>query len=258
MAWFRPNRKNLRMFQKKMNRTDPAEVFTALWALVERLRGPGGCPWDAKQTAESIKTYVLEEAYEVADAVERKSPQEVCHELGDLLFQVLFLASIYRGSGDFDLHEVLESIHKKMIRRHPHVFGPVEVNSAEEVAANWEKIKKEELGLSEGERWPLESVPENLPALLRAHRLIERAAKHGLPAPEGEEERRTLEDTWSALKKAVLEGDRRRIEASIGEALFGLTALARNWGLNGEDLLRAKNRHFVEEAKRGRNKENKG
>jgi len=239
-----------------MKRTDPAEVFTALWALVKRLRGPGGCPWDAKQTAESIKTYVLEEAYEVADAVERKSPEDVCHELGDLLFQVLFLASICKDSGDFDLDEVLESIHKKMIRRHPHVFGPVEVNSAEEVAANWEKIKKEELGLSEDERWPLESVPENLPALLRAHRLIERATKHGLVAPN-EEGWKTLQDTWSALEQAISEGDRQRMEASIGEALFGLAAVARDWGLNGEDLLRLKNRGFVEETKKGPKQENK-
>jgi MazG family protein len=240
-----------------MNRTDPAEVFTALWSLVERLRGPGGCPWDAKQTAESIKTYVLEEAYEVADAVERKSPEEVCHELGDLLFQVLFLASLYKGSGDFELYEVLETIHKKMVRRHPHVFGPVEVNSAEEVAANWEKIKKEELGLSEDERWPLEKVPQNLPALLRAHRLIERAAKHRLFAPDDKERWWNLQDTWSVLRGAVLEGNRERIATSVGEALFGLVALARKWGWNAEDLLREKNRHFIEETKRGHGGEDK-
>jgi tetrapyrrole methylase family protein/MazG family protein len=232
-----------------MNRTDPADVFTALWSLVERLRGPGGCPWDAKQTAESIKTYLLEETYEVADAVERRSPEDVCHELGDLLFQVLFMVSIYKGSGDFDLHEVLETIRKKMVRRHPHVFGPVEVNSAEEVAVNWEKIKKEELGLSENDRWPLEKVPENLPALLRAYRLMERAARHGLLAPVDEEGWSEVKDKWSALKEAVLKGDRQRIATTIGEALFGLVALARKWGLNAEDLLREKNRHFIEEAK---------
>jgi tetrapyrrole methylase family protein/MazG family protein len=237
------------MPQEKMNRTDPADAFTALWSLVERLRGPGGCPWDAKQTAESIKTYVLEEAYEVADAVERKSPQEVCHELGDLLFQVLFMASIYKGRGDFDLREILETIHKKMVRRHPHVFGPVEVNSAEEVAANWEKIKKEELGLSEDERWPLEKIPENLPALLRAHRLIERAAKHRLLAPDAEKRWDGVGDIGDALREAVFEGDRQRIATAIGELLFRLVALARTWGLNAEDLLREKNRHFIEEAK---------
>jgi len=240
-----------------MNPTDPAEVFTALWSLVERLRGPGGCPWDAKQTAESIKTYVLEEAYEVADAVERKSPEEVCHELGDLLFQVLFMASIYKGSGDFDLHEVLETIYKKMVRRHPHVFGPVAVNSAEEVAINWEKIKKEELGLSEDERWPLENVPQNLPALLRAHRLIERAAKHRLLAADEEERWGNLQDTWSALRSAVLEGNRERIATSVGEALFGLVALAGKWGWNADDLLREKNRHFIEETKKGHGGEDK-
>lgn len=234
-----------------MNRTDPADDFTALWSLVEKLRGPGGCPWDAKQTVESIKTYLLEEAYEVADAVERDSPGDVCHELGDLLFQVLFMASIYKGSGNFDLHEVLETIRKKMVRRHPHVFGPVEVNSAEEVAVNWEKIKKEELGLSENDRWPLEKVPENLPALMRAYRLIERAAKHRLLAPGDEERWSEVYDLWGALNEAISEGDRQRIAATIGDSLFSLVALARKWGLNAEDLLREKNRRFIEETKQG-------
>jgi tetrapyrrole methylase family protein/MazG family protein len=243
---------------KKMNQSDPAEVFTALWSLVERLRGPGGCPWDAKQTAESIKTYVLEEAYEVADAVERKSPEDVCDELGDLLFQVLFMASIYKGSGDFDLHEVLENIHKKMVRRHPHVFGPAEVNSAEEVAANWEKIKKEELGLSEDARWPLEKVPENLPALLRAHRLIERAVKHCLLGPGDEERWGEVEDIGGALREAVLAGDRQRIATTVGELLFRLVALARTWGLNAEDLLREKNRRFIEDTRQGHGKAKPG
>jgi tetrapyrrole methylase family protein/MazG family protein len=243
---------------KKMNQSDPAEVFTALWSLVERLRGPGGCPWDAKQTAESIKTYVLEEAYEVADAVERKSPEDVCDELGDLLFQVLFMASIYKGSGDFDLHEVLENIHKKMVRRHPHVFGPAEVNSAEEVAANWEKVKKEELGLSEDARWPLEKVPENLPALLRAHRLIERAVKHRLLGPGDEERWGEVEDIGGALREAVLEGDRQRIATTVGELLFRLVALARTWGLNAEDLLREKNRRFIEDTRQGHGKAKPG
>ena len=234
-----------------MNRNDLADVFVALWALVERLRGPGGCPWDAKQTPASIKTYVLEEAYEVADAIERESPQDVCHELGDLLFQVLFLASLYKDRGNFDLRKVLETIRKKMIRRHPHVFGPVEVHSADEVAANWEKIKKEELGLSENARWPLEKVPENLPALLRAFRLIERAAKHGLILPGEEERWGEFQSHWSALGAAVLQGDRPQVGKAVGQALFALVALARKWGLNAEDLLREENRHFIEETKQG-------
>jgi len=234
-----------------MNPNDLADVFTALWALVEKLRGPGGCPWDAKQTAVSIKTYVLEEAYEVADAVERGSPEDVRQELGDLLFQVLFMASLYKDSGHFDLQEVIETIRRKMVRRHPHVFGPVEVNSAEEVAANWEKIKKEELGLSENSRWPLEKVPENLPSLLRAYRLIERASKHGLLPFQEEGGWSALQGIWNALGEALIRKDRSQIGRIIGEVLFALAALARQWGLNAEDLLREKNRHFIEETKQG-------
>jgi uncharacterized protein YabN with tetrapyrrole methylase and pyrophosphatase domain len=137
------------------------------------------------------------------------------------------------------------------------VFGPVEVNSAEEVAANWEKIKKEELGLSEDARWPLEKVPENLPALLRAHRLIERAVKHRLLAPDEEQRWRTLQDAWGVLRGAALEGDRERIATTVGEALFGLVAFAREWGLNAEDLLREQNRHFIEATKKGHGEEDK-
>jgi uncharacterized protein YabN with tetrapyrrole methylase and pyrophosphatase domain len=167
------------------------------------------------------------------------------------------MAGIYKDRGDFDLHEVLETIRKKMVRRHPHVFGPVEVNSAEEVAANWEKIKKEELGLSENARWPLEKVPENLPALLRAYRLIERAAKHRLLAPGDEEKWGEVQDKWSALGEAVLNGDRQQIAETIGEALFSLVALARKWGMNAEDLLREKNRHFIEETKQRHEEDDK-
>jgi len=117
------------------------------------------------------------------------------------------------------------------------------------VAANWEKIKKEELGLSENDRWPLEKVPENLPALLRAYRLMERAERHRLLAPGDEERWSEVQEKWSALKEAVLDGDRQRIATTIGEALFGLVAVARKWGLSAEDLLRDRNRHFIEEAK---------
>jgi len=162
-------------------------------------------PLGRQANRESIKTYVLEEAYEVADAVERRSPEEVCHELGDLLFQVLFMASIYKGSGDFDLYEVLETIRKKMVRRHPTCSarrGQQRRRSGCELG----KDQEEELGLSEGARWPLEKVPENLPALLRAHRLIERAAKHRLLAPGDEERWSDIQNTWGTLNEAVKEG----------------------------------------------------
>ena len=126
---------------------EPDKLSGALLALVElvaRLRGPGGCPWDAKQTDETLKIYLLEEAYEVLDAVERSSPRQVCQELGDLLFQILFLAHLAEERQEFDLVDVLETIREKMIRRHPHVFGDVAVETAEDVAENWAEIKRNE------------------------------------------------------------------------------------------------------------------
>ena len=123
-----------------------SKAIVTLVELIARLRGPAGCPWDAKQTDSDIKTYLIEEAYEVIEAIESANSQEVCEELGDLLFQILFLAQLATERNEFDITEVLEKITEKMIYRHPHVFGQTKVNSAEEVARNWAKIKKTEKG----------------------------------------------------------------------------------------------------------------
>ena len=123
-----------------------SKAIVALTNLVARLRGPEGCPWDARQTDSTIKIYLIEEAFEVLDAIEKSSPEDVCLELGDLLFQVLFLARLADERNEFDFIDVVEKITKKMIHRHPHVFGEVKVNSAEDVANNWANIKKAEKG----------------------------------------------------------------------------------------------------------------
>jgi tetrapyrrole methylase family protein/MazG family protein len=125
-----------------MNKDQLAKALSALSDLVSRLRGPEGCPWDREQTDSSIKMYLLEEAYEVLDAIENGSPEGVCEELGDLLFQIIFLASLAEVRGEFDLTEVMEKIASKMIRRHPHVFGDAQVKNPAEVSKNWEEIKK--------------------------------------------------------------------------------------------------------------------
>ncbi|MBN2125948.1 MAG: nucleoside triphosphate pyrophosphohydrolase [Deltaproteobacteria bacterium] len=228
-----------------MNRDRASRAFLALYDLVGRLRGPGGCPWDAQQTDATVRMYLLEETYEVLDAVERGCPEEVCDELGDLLFQVLFLVRLAGEREEFDLVSVLERITAKMVRRHPHVFGQTRVSGPEEVAENWAKIKEREQELQGRTPGVLERIPENLPALLRAHRLSERASR---TAPEGPDRR----DLWDRvgrelvrLREASLDGNRERGEEVLGDLLFHLTDLSRRMGFNAEDVLRAANRRFA-------------
>ena len=218
----------------------------ALIDLLSRLRGPGGCPWDALQTDSTIRMYVLEEAYEVVDAVERGRPEDVCQELGDLLFQILFLAGLGEERGEFDFVDVIERITKKMKGRHPHVFGTVEVNSAEEVAENWQEIKKREKDSPETSSSLLQGLPADLPALLRAHRLNERALQADLDGLVGIEGWSGVEAQFEKLKQAVSSEDKKHIGREVGELLFGMANLARDWGLNAEDLLRESNQRFIE------------
>jgi tetrapyrrole methylase family protein/MazG family protein len=143
--------------------------------LMARLRGEQGCPWDRKQTLDSLKIYLLEETYELADALDRKAVGDVKEELGDLLFQIIFLSRIYEEQGDFDLGQVMDTIYRKMVRRHPHIFSHENWNNPEEVIQGWQAIKAEE---KEGQD-PFESIPEHLPALLKAYRISQRAAGLG-------------------------------------------------------------------------------
>jgi MazG family protein len=223
-----------------------SRTIAALTALVARLRGPGGCPWDAKQTDETIKTYLLEEAYEVLEAVGSEGPPAVCEELGDLLFQILFLARLAEERGEFDFTDVAERIHRKMVRRHPHVFGEAGVNSAEEVVTQWREIKRAEKDKAGNSDSSLASVPAALPALMRAHRICERASGEGGDPIHPRGLRPTLEETFDGLKQAVGEADRARIGNEIGRHLFALANLAREWGLNSENLLRDVIRDFID------------
>jgi tetrapyrrole methylase family protein/MazG family protein len=225
---------------------DLARAFLGLMNLVSTLRGPEGCPWDAQQTKESVKIYVLEEAYEVLDAIERGSSQDLCQELGDLLFQILFLTSIGQDENEFDLLQVMQEITKKMINRHPHVFGTAKVNSAKEVAENWEKIKKKEKGVAESSPSLLRDVPIGLPALLRAHRLTERASRLESGRADGEAVMRRVEELYDSLRKQVSVRDQERIGGIIGTLLFHLADLARHWGWNAESLLRKANQAFLD------------
>jgi MazG family protein len=221
--------------------------------LVAKLRGRGGCPWDAKQTDSTIKLYLLEEAYEVLDAIESSSPQDVCQELGDLLFHILFLARLAEERGEFDFAEVVQRITEKMIRRHPHVFGQTRVDNAVDVASNWARIKKEEKKVSGDTSSLLDGVPKNLPALLRAHRLSERVSKARNDIPNVDVAWEKVLEGFEALKAAVFTRDRDLFAREMGAYFFCLVDLARLWEFNSEHLLREANKEFKDRfEKKGR------
>jgi MazG family protein len=227
---------------------DPDRLSRAivdLVELVERLRGPGGCPWDAEQTDATIKIYLLEEAYEVLEAIEKSSSTDVCLELGDLLFQVLFLARLAEERNEFDLVELIEKITEKMVRRHPHVFGELKADTAEDVALNWAKIKKAEKGALYAAS-SLENVPVNLPALLRAHRLGERAFREGFDLPGTGEAWDGVQERFEKLRTALAEKNKDLVGEVMGDLLFDIAGLARAWRLNAEDVLRLANQRFLE------------
>ena len=229
-----------------MSNDQLASALIALSDLVSRLRGPEGCPWDREQTDSTIKTYLLEEAYEVLDAIENGSPESVCEELGDLLFQIIFLASLAEVRGEFDFTEVMEKIASKMIRRHPHVFGGAQVKNPAEVSKNWAEIKKAEKGASDAIQPLLERVPIDLPALMRAHRLIERALQSNMDLKNETKIRETVHKEYEELQRAISEDDKERIGILVGELLFSLANLARHFGSNAEDALRGANKKFIE------------
>lgn len=219
-----------------------ATAFAALVELCARLRGPDGCPWDREQTLESLRAYIIEEAYEVVDAIGSVHPEQLAGELGDLLFQIVFVAQIAREQGWFDVAEVCAGIHDKMVRRHPHVFGNVEVDDAAHVVRNWEAIKQRERETGGA----LAGVPRSLPALLKTSRMTEKAAALGfdwleLPASAGEP------TIWAVLLAGSADPsdrERPRSARAIGEALFELAALARRSGVDPEAALQAANEEF--------------
>ena len=213
--------------------------------LVASLRGPGGCPWDAKQTDDTIKIYLIEEAYEVLEAIETGSPREVCSELGDLLFQIVFLARLAEERGEFYFSDVVEKITRKMVRRHPHVFGDAEVKNAEEVASNWARIKQMEHGKTRGISASLQNIPSASPALLRAHRMGERAAKAGFDWADADEVWAKVEEEVGEIKAAMAKEDREAAALEIGDLLFTLANLSRHLGENAENVLRKTNNKFL-------------
>jgi MazG family protein len=202
-----------------------------------RLRGPGGCPWDREQTHASLARHLVEEAYEVLDAIEEGTGEHLAEELGDLLLQVVFHAQIAEDAGQFDIDAVASGITEKLVRRHPHVFGEVTVSSAGEVLRIWETIKREDEGRSD----PLAGIPSALPALQFAAKLQKRAAEGGLRWPD---DGGPLAAVRRALAEADAAEDPERRERALGELLFAVVALAGERGVEPEAALRRTARRF--------------
>lgn len=216
------------------------EAFVRLVELMQRLLAPDGCPWDREQSLESLRRYVLEEACEVIDAIESGDREELCSELGDLVFQVVFQSELARAEGAFGPDDVVKAICDKLVRRHPHVFADREVSGSGEVLANWELIKSAERREKSGGRDPglLSGVTRGLPALTRAQRIDERVARVGFDWADREGSRAKVAEEIGELDRAIAEGDADAIEAELGDVLFALVNLARHLDVDAEGALR--------------------
>ena len=211
--------------------------------LIQVLRGEGGCPWDRKQTPQSLSTYLLEEAYELAEAIASGDAEDVRNELGDVLFQILFIAELYREQGSFELEQVISDNIQKMEGRHPHVFGDIAVDSVEEVKKNWIKIKEAEKKKKE-EVSTLESVPASMPALMRAHRISARAAAEGFDWDDLKGVMAKAEEEWAELQEAMEKKDQKNMALEFGDLLFTLVNIARFSGMHPEEALKASTQKF--------------
>jgi tetrapyrrole methylase family protein/MazG family protein len=222
-----------------------AARFTELVGIMARLRGENGCPWDRQQTHESIKPYLVEEAYEVLEAIDEQDPAKLCEELGDLTLQVVFHARMAEEAGAFDIDAVLTAICEKLTRRHPHVFGDVVAETAQEVLFNWEQIKKTERQKTQGSASLLDGVPRDLPALLRAHRLQEKASRVGFDWSEARQVLQKVEEEFAELRAAMEGQAPERVEAELGDLLFALVNLSRFLAVNPEEALRKTIARFI-------------
>lgn len=217
--------------------------FDDLVQLMTRLRGPDGCPWDRKQTLPDLKPYVIEEAYEVVDAIDRNDRGALAEEVGDLLLEAVFIAEITREEGTFDVYDSITAIHDKLVRRHPHVFADVVADDAEQVLVNWEKLKSEERKAEN--KSVLSGVPQSMPALLKASRLTEKAARVGFDWRRTDDVFDKVDEEIRELREAVASGNTEHVHEEIGDLLFTIANIARKVNVNPEEALQSTNRKFM-------------
>ena len=218
--------------------------FRELLEIIARLRGPGGCPWDRSQKKEDVGAYLIEEAYEVLEALDGTSPDELKEELGDLLFQILFLARLAEEAEEFDMGDVLKAACEKMIRRHPHVFGDATVESAEEVRVNWERIKRELENKDPKRPAIFAGIPRSLSTLAKAQRMTARASKVGFDWQDATGVLKKMEEELAEFKAAMAAGNRRRMKEEAGDLLFTAVNLCRFTPVDAEVALRGSLRKF--------------
>ncbi len=207
-----------------------------LFRLVKTLRGENGCPWDKKQTPGSVGIYLIEEVFELVDAIESGNSEQIREELGDVLFHIVFMATMFEERQEFDLSQVARSITDKMIRRHPHVFGETEISSSAEVVQNWHKIKLNEKQDNKKQSL-LDSVPAKLPALMRAYRISDRVAKSGFEIAETDENLKDPSAVADKLPAALGNHDSRLASRQFGDLIFSLINIARLAEIHPESAL---------------------
>jgi ATP diphosphatase len=218
--------------------------FRTLLAIMDRLRNPdGGCPWDLEQDVHTLKKYLLEEVYEALDAIDREDWDDLAEELGDVLLEVVFLAKVCQQAGRFAIGDAIEHITTKLIRRHPHIFAGDEARDAEAVFRRWHRLKMEERGTSMA--GILDTIPRELPALLRAYRLSERVSKVGFDWDAVEPVLAKYDEEWEEFRAARASGDAAKMEEEFGDLLFTLVNVGRFLHLSAEDALRRANEKFA-------------
>lgn len=228
--------------------SDASQKFARLIEIMARLRAPGGCPWDREQTFDSIKPYLLEETYEVMDAIDARDWPNLTEELGDLLLQVVFFAQMASEAGHFQLSDSVEAINSKLIRRHPHVFGTGDVKTSSEVLRRWDEIKAEEKKEKAGEaakpKGLLAGVPRSLPALVEAQQISSKAARAGFDWPSIDDVFAKLREELAELDSARATGSQEEIASEIGDLLFTIVNIARFLKVDPEQALRGCNGRF--------------
>ena len=207
------------------------EKFIKLVDVMKKLRAPGGCPWDREQDFLSLRRYIIEEAYELVEAIENENSDNICEECGDLMLQTVFVSAMAEELDEFDICSVMDHLTEKLIRRHPHVFGDTKVNGSDDVLKNWEQIKVGEREKKMVDSSLLAGIPRGLPGLLRAYRIQERAAKVGFDWPKGDPSPvlEKVEEEMTELKDNIRNGaSKEAIEEELGDLLFAVSNLSRH------------------------------